>query len=124
MNEYRRLVDQIQRTLRAAPSELGSVQRLPAKYRLACDQTNGRPRRSEEGLRLSTHSEAIERCLDEPNLIKLANIIGIPVSVRWHALLARRGLDPRCVVIVDVSAELNEAYALEKEKRMDSALRT
>jgi hypothetical protein len=93
------------------PDEISS---LASDYSELCNSANQRLRECSKLLRKGLRSEAIQLCDQEPNLLELVAQLDFPQRPNWCAYLRRAGELPPPDLLMDVAADLNEAYAAEQ----------
>jgi hypothetical protein len=115
MLDYQRITDDVRSALlnNGLDGE-DFLQAAAADYSLAIDEINDRLRQCTVILRKGLRSEALRLCEIEPNLLEAATVLDFPERDSWAELLKMRGLIPPAGLLVDMAAELNEAYAIEQ----------
>ena len=115
MLDYQRIVDDV-RSVLFIDSRDGDdfLQGAAADYSLAIDEANERLRQCGTLLRKGLRSEAIRLCEVEPNLLDVVEILDFPERDNLNELLSLHHLSSPATLMLDVAANLNEAYALEK----------
>lgn len=93
---------------------------LATAYAKACKDANVRLRRCGDLLQRGLRSEAIHLADEPPNLLDLTASLDLPRLSEWEAICAMYNLQRPQRLLIDVAAELNEAYALEQP--LESAL--
>ena len=115
MIDDQRTIDNIRSILASAgPTSTESIWAVAVEYADASEAVNERLRRCGELLRDGLRSEAIQQCESEPNLLSLVATLDFPEFPSWTALLQSNGLAPPNALLVEVAADLNEAYAQEQ----------
>ena len=115
MLDYQRIVDDVRSALFNNGQDGDDfLQGAAADYSLAIDEANERLRQCGAFLRKGLRSEAIQLCEVEPNLLDVVEILDFPERDTWNELLALHGLSPPAALMLDVAANLNEAYAVEQ----------
>lgn len=84
------------------------------EYEEAIRETNERLNECDGLLREGHRSQALQRCELDPDLLQVVGILDFPERPLWHAILQEAGFSPPPAILLDVAAELNEAYNLEK----------
>ena len=115
MLNYQQIVDSMRSCLYSIDPETVDVMlALHADYSFACDETNQRLSKCGLLLRKGLRSEAIRQAEIEPNLLDLVATLDFPERTHWEAVCAKLQIARPPSLLVDVAAELNEAYALEQ----------
>jgi hypothetical protein len=115
MSDCQRLIDNIRGILASSGSMPEDVVSTAAtELSAACESANDRLRRCGELLRSGLRSEAIQQCEMEPNLLNLVATLDFPELPEWNSCLQSQGFLAQEPLLMDVAAELNEAYALEQ----------
>ena len=115
MIDYQRTIDNIRSILAStnAPA-MESMSAVALEYANACEAVNDRLRKSGQLLREGLRSEAIQQCEMEPKLLNLVAMLDLPELSAWSSFLQSNGLAPPNPLLVDVAADLNEAYTQEQ----------
>ena len=115
MLDYQRIVDDVRSALFNNGQDGDDfLQGAAADYSLAIDEANERLRQCGAFLRKGLRSEAIQLCEVEPNLLDVVEILDFPERDTWNELLSLHGLAPPASLMLEVAANLNEAYAVEQ----------
>ncbi len=115
MLDYQRIVDDVRSALFNNGQDGDDfLQGAAADYSLAIDEANERLRQCGALLRKGLRSEAIQLCEIEPNLLDVVGILDFPERDTWNELLSLHGLSPPAALMLEVAANLNEAYAVEQ----------
>src|SRR5262249_41238807 len=115
MLDYQRIVDDVRSSLYSSGPEAAETVRAAAKaYGEACGEVNERLRRCNELLKAGLRSEAIQQCEVEPNLLDIVATLDFPERDYWVQLLNHHGVNVPGPLLLDVAADLNEAYAVEQ----------
>ncbi len=115
MLDYQRIVDNLRSSLYQANADgIDLLRSAVADYAAACDEVNERLRRCGSLLSRGLRSEAIQLCEIEPNLLEVVASLDVPERDQWSSFLGHYGIMPPSSLLMDVAAELNEAYALEQ----------
>ncbi len=115
MLDYQRIVDDVRSALFNNGQDGDDfLQAAAADYSLAIDEANERLRQCGGLLRKGLRSEAIQLCEIEPNLLDVAGILDFPERDSWNELLALHDIASPAALMLDVAANLNEAYAVEQ----------
>ena len=115
MLDYQRIVDDIRSSLDSQGADgMDFLRTAAADYSVACDEVNERLHQCGSLLRQGLRSEAIQLSEIEPNLLDVAALLDFPERSDWIAGAARFGIASPTPLLLDVAAELNEAYALEQ----------
>lgn len=115
MLDYQRVVEDLRNALYEASS--GNPQSLPvaaAAYNQACIAVNERLRQCGSLLRQGLRSEAIQQCELEPNLLDLVAMLDFPERQQLPEFLQHFNLPQAPIMLLDVAAALNEAYAAQQ----------
>lgn len=115
MFDYQRIIEDLRNALYAASS--GQPQSLPpaaAAYAQACEAINQRLRQCGSLLRQGLRSEAIQQCELEPNLLDLVALLDFPEREQLPEFLQYYQLPQAPNLLLDVAADLNEAYAAQQ----------
>jgi hypothetical protein len=115
MLDAQALIDSIRSILASAgPTSVDSIAEVAAEYAEACQQANERLRKCGQLLKNGLRSEAIQQCESEPSLLVLVGTLDFPEAIDWNFLLQSTGIETAAPLLVDVAADLNEAYAVEQ----------
>ena len=115
MLDYQRIVDDVRSALLNNGQDGDDfLQAVAADYSLAIDEANERLRQCGALLRKGLRSEAIQLCEIEPHLLDVAGILDFPERDTWNELLALHNVASPAALMLDVAANLNEAYAIEQ----------
>jgi hypothetical protein len=115
MLDYQRIVDDVRSALFNNGQDGDDLlQGVAADYSLAIDEANERLRQCGAFLRKGLRSEAIQLCEVEPNLLDVVQTLDFAERDTWNELLTLHGLSPPVALMLDVAANLNEAYAVEQ----------
>ena len=115
MLDYQRTIDNIRSILGSVGVIFPDAMEAAAdEYAQACDAANERLRKCGKLLADGLRSEAIQQCEAEPNLLDLVATLDFPELHDWQMLLQSNGIQPPPPLLVDVAADLNEAYAQEQ----------
>ena len=98
----------------AAAIDPDLLRQTAADYRAACEEVNERLRRCDSLLRRGLRSEAIQLAEIEPVLLDVVPLLDFSERPAWCNLLAQLGLPAPPALALELAAELNEAYALER----------
>src|SRR5512146_1198872 len=113
--DHQRTIDNIRTILASAgPASMEGIWAVAVEYADACEMVNERLRKCGQLLREGLRSEAIQQCEMEPNLLSLVAALDFPEVSAWTAFLQSSGLAPPSPLLVEVAAELNEAYGQEQ----------
>lgn len=122
--DYQRIVSWIQRILamESDPSE-ADLRNAAREFDLAVEEVNKRLRECDQYLVSGHRSEALQLAECDPNLLEAVRVLDFPELAAWIDYLGQFQVTPPQVLLVDVSAELNDAYVatqpLEKWLRMN-----
>ena len=115
MLDYQRIVDDVRSSLYSHSAEgMDFLRAAAADYSVACDEINERLRQCGSLLRKGLRSEAIQLNEIDPNALDVVAIFDFPERDQWIELSKRNGLAPPTPLMLDVAADLNEAYAIEQ----------
>ena len=115
MLDYQRIVDDVRSTLDSQGVDaIDFLRAAAADYSMACDEANERLSQCGALLRKGLRSEAIQLCEIEPNLLDVVATLDFPERGDWIEAAKHCGIVPPSALMLDVAAELNEAYALEQ----------
>ncbi len=109
--EYLELVEQLLRVLASQfDPEPETVKQLHQRYCEVIEEVNERLRRCEELLQDGFRSEAIQECERRPNLLEAVAALDFPEAEVWSDYATQFGLPPAPELLVEVAADLNDAY--------------
>ncbi|MEX2121847.1 MAG: hypothetical protein WD847_19860 [Pirellulales bacterium] len=115
MIDYQRVVDDLQGWLFSASAEtVDFLRAATADYMLACDEVNARLRQCGALLKKGLRAEAIQQCEIQPNLLDMVATLDFPDRDQMDDLLRQYGIVPPPPLLLEVAAELNEAYAVQQ----------
>ncbi len=115
MLDYQRIVDDVRSSLYASgPGAADTIRMSTADYSLACDEVNLRLRHCGELLKAGLRTQAIQQSEIEPNLLDVVSTLDFPERDYWTQLCAQYGVSVPPPLMMDVAADLNEAYAVEQ----------
>ena len=115
MNDFQSVIDDIQSMLYSlAPPEAETVRPLATAYNAACRAANARLRRCGQMLDQGLRTEALQLCEMAPHLLDVAAALDFPESPQWRALLGELGIAGPPLLMTDVAADINQAYALDR----------
>ena len=115
MIDYQRIVDEVRSSLFSNNAEGADFLRTAAAdYSVAGDEINERLRRCGSLLKQGLRSEAIQLAEIEPNLLDLVATLDFPERQHWVDVLTLNGIVAPRPLMLDVAADLNEAYAIEQ----------
>ncbi len=111
MDELIQCIDSIRELiLSAGHRDVATMDRLNRIYTDAVKTVNQRLRKCEQLLRQGFLAEALEECDREPPLLDLVTLLDFPEAAVWCDMVAHQGLPRPPAVLVDIAAELNDAY--------------
>lgn len=115
MPDYQRIADDI-RTFVEGEDQTRDAQleSLAQEYADCCKAANTRLRRCGDLLRRGLRSEAIHLAQEQPDLLDFVAALDLPGLDLWENACSMYGLAKPVRLMMDVAAELNEAYALEE----------
>ena len=114
MLDYQRIVDDVRSALFNNGQEGDDfLQAAAADYSLAIDEVNERLRHC-GGLLRRACSESLQLCEIEPNLLDVVATLDFPERELFNDLLTLHGLGNPAKLLLDVAADLNEAYAIQE----------
>jgi hypothetical protein len=115
MIDYSRIVDDLRSAICSAnPEWVDFLRSAAADYAVACEEVNERLRRCGEYLRKGLRSEAIQLAEVDPNLLDCVAILDFPERTQCCEILAQYGIRTPTPLMLDVAADLNEAYSIER----------
>lgn len=115
MLDYQRIVDDVRSLLCVQGADaMDFLRAAAADYSVACDEVNERLHQCGSLLRQGLRSEAIQVAEIEPNLLDVAALLDFPERPQWVEASVRYGIAAPTPLLLDVAAQLNEAYALEQ----------
>ena len=115
MNDYQRIADDVRNSLYSASQEnIDFMRAAAADYAMVCDQINDRLRQCGALLRDGLRTEAIQRSEEEPSLLDVVTVLDFPERPQWSKVMEQFGIVPAPPLLMDIAAELNDAYALEQ----------
>jgi hypothetical protein len=115
MLDYQRIVDDVRSSMFSNSVEgVDFLRGAAADYSVACDEINERLRRCGALLRQGLRSEAIHLAEIEPNLLDVVATLDFPERGQWEQVVSHYGIVPPVPLLLDVAADLNEAYAIEQ----------
>ncbi len=115
MLDYQRIVDDVRSSLFSnSPEGVDFLRSAAADYAVACDEINERLRRCGALLKQGLRSEAIQLAEIEPNLLDLVATLDFPEREQWVGVVGHYGIIAPPPLLLDVAADLNEAYAIEQ----------
>jgi hypothetical protein len=115
MLDYQRIVDDVRSSLDShADDGVDFLRAAAADYSIACEEVNERLHQCGSLLRQGLRSEAIQLSDIEPNLLDVVALLDFPERGQWIETSERCGIAPPTPLLLEVAAELNEAYGLEQ----------
>ena len=93
--------------------EQHAVEQLNRQLTEALTPVNARLRRCDKLLHDGQRSQAIELCEVEPQLLDVVALLDFPERSVWDDYVEQFHLTPAPKLLVDVAAELNEAYTAQ-----------
>lgn len=112
MLDHQRIVGDLQAALSgAAPATEDLLQLALADFAQACDEVNDRLRRCGALLKQGLRAEAVHQAELEPKLLDLVATLDFPELDTVGYVARLNGLVPPPPLLVEVAADLNEAYA-------------
>jgi hypothetical protein len=115
MLDYQRIVDDVRSSMFSNSMEgVDFLRAAAADYAVACDEINERLRRCGALLRQGLRSEAIHLAEIEPNLLDVVATLDFSERGQWEQVVSHYGIVPPVPLLLDVAADLNEAYAIEQ----------
>ena len=119
MHDHQRIVDDLRAALYAyTPAMVEQLRALVEVYGEALREVNARLQRCGELLRQGLRSEAIQLAEIQPRVLDLVAGLDFPEREPMGQFLAERGISAPPALLIDVAAELNEAYAIEEPLRV------
>ena len=123
MDEYSQLVDKIQTLLYSSGKLVrDDIAPLAEQYHEACTHINGRLREVSGLLQQGLRGEALHQCDLEPKLQGAVTTLDFVELPQWLNLTSRFQLSSPPSLLIDTSAEIEDAY--EAAKPVESLLRT
>lgn len=110
--EVRQTVNDIIRNYESEDLEQVIDDDLQQRFVEIVESTNARLRRCDELLTSGLRSEAIQEAEREPNIFDLVAELDFAEWDAWKSQVRLAGLNPQPDLLVDIAAELNEAYSL------------
>ena len=115
MSDYQRVVEDVRSAMHTySPETLDFVSAAAANYTTACNEVNDRLRHCAELLKKGLRSEALHLCEIEPNLLDATAVLDVADLQQWNEVLFGYGIAPAPPLLMDVAADLNEAYTAEQ----------
>jgi hypothetical protein len=119
-------IDQVASAIRDAFTTSGdlseiAIERLHTNLSNLVQSTNARLKHCDDLLRRGLRQEALQECEQEPELLSLVTRLDIPEWNAWSDYVRQYGLAPQPDLLIDVAAELNEAYSTAQS--LDGLLR-
>jgi len=115
MADIQRTIDNIRSILASTGvTSVDDIAAASAEFAEACQVVNDRLRKCGQFLREGLRSEAIQQSEAEPNLLGLVSTLDIPELAEWNSLVQSCGLATAQPLLVEVAADLNEAYSQEQ----------
>jgi vacuolar-type H+-ATPase subunit I/STV1 len=113
MLDFQRIIDDVRNLLYMSSVDGDDYfHGAAADLSLAVDEVNERLRKCGGLLRKGLRCEALQLCEIEPNLLDVVALLDFPEREQWDQVLIRRGMTSPAPLLLDVAADLNEAYAL------------
>jgi hypothetical protein len=115
MADHQRIVDELRSALFAySPETIDTLRAAVADYAAACDAANERLRRTADLLNRGLRGEAIQQADISPRLLDIVAALDFPEREQVYAFLQQCEIAPPPRLMMDVAADLNEAYATEE----------
>lgn len=115
MTDFQRIADNVRSIVHSTDSaSADAVAEVAEEYFSACEDANRRLLQCSGLLRQGLRSEAIQQAETEPKLLDAVALLDLPEIDVWRELLRENGLETPESLMLDVAAELNEAYAAEQ----------
>ncbi len=112
MREIEAVIEQIQSVLAwDHDPDPEYMETLVADYTRNITAANERLRQCEALLSRGLRAEAIQQCESEPNLLEVTAILDFPEVEFWSDYVSQYELPPLPELLMDVAADLNDAYA-------------
>jgi hypothetical protein len=112
MREIEAVIEQIQSVLAwEHDPEQDYMETLVADYTRHVSAANERLRQCESLLSQGLRTEAIQQCETQPNLLDLTAILDFPEVEFWSDYVSQYELPPLPNLMLEVAADLNDAYA-------------
>ncbi len=115
MIDYQRIAEDIRTAVACNGREARTLlAESAADYAAAAEEINSRLRQCAELLKKGLRSEALQLCEREPNLLDIVGTLDLPELAEWQATLNKYRIANPSALLIEVAADLNEAYALEQ----------
>ena len=112
MQSYQYYIDDIQTAVYSPETaEPDFLRDAAAQYAEACAEVNQRLRQVGQLLKRGLRSEALQLTEEEPNLLDFVAMLDFPELPAWRDLLKRWGMAPPPALLIDLAADINQAYA-------------
>ena len=117
MADYQRTVDEIMQVVLnpQAGTPPSAFAALAKQYAEAVREVNDRLRECDRLLRRGHRAEAIRQAEDEPNLLDSVAILDFSERQLWAGLTTHNGLPGPPELLIDIAADVNEAYSAEQK---------
>ena len=115
MNDYESVIDQIQALLAwDHDPESDYMETLANDYRRLVNEVNERLRACDKLLSRGLRTEAIQQAESEPNLLDITAVLDFPEAEYWSDYVSQYEMPPIPELLVNIAADLNDAYAAEQ----------
>ena len=112
MQSYQYYIDDIQSAVYSPETaDPDFLRDAAAQYAEACAEANQRLRQVGQLLRRGLRSEALQLTEEEPNLLDFVGMLDFPELPTWLDLLRQWGMAPPPALLIDLAADINQAYA-------------
>jgi tetratricopeptide (TPR) repeat protein len=112
MQSYQHFIDDIQSAVYSPnTADPDFLRDAAAQYAEACADANQRLRQVGQLLRRGLRSEALQLTEEEPNLLDFVGMLDFPELPTWRELLKQLGMAPPPALLIDLAADINQAYA-------------
>lgn len=117
MADYQRTVDEIMQVVLNPQAGMApnAFTALAKRYAEAVREVNDRLRECDRLLRRGHRAEAIRQAEDEPNLLDSVAILDFSERQMWAGLTTHNGLPSPPELLIDIAADVNEAYSAEQK---------
>lgn len=115
MQTYQYYVDDLQAAVNSPQTADRELLRdSAALYAEACAELNHRLRQISQLLRQGLRSEAIQKAEEEPHVLDVYALLDFPELAEWLSLLRKWKMAPPPMLLGDIAAEIDEAYAAQQ----------
>lgn len=115
MNDYESVIDQIQAVLAwDHDPDPDYMETLANDYTRLVKEVNERLRACDKLLSRGLRTEAIQQAESEPNLLDITAVLDFPEAEYWSDYVSQYEMPPIPELLVNIAADLNDAYAAEQ----------